>query len=340
MKAAILNKAGVFDIKNVSYPEIGADEVLIKVMACGICGSDLHAYKGLSPDIKPPIILGHEFAGSVAKKGRNVKNVKIGDRVCVEPLSTCGGCYFCKKGEYNRCMYLGLIGCQFNGAFAEYCSVNKKWLHKLPENISYEEGAMMEPLAVAVHNVDRYSGIRKGETAVIFGAGTVGNLVMQILKIKGISKVIVVDLVDWRLDLARKLGADVTLNFSNKNVVSEVLNITGGIGVDVVFEAAGNNEVLNQAIKIVRKGGEIILIGVYENPIVKFNVMDIVFTELILKGSAIYCNDFETAIQLASHGKVNLKPLISNVLSLDEIDSAFKSAIKKVEPTLKILIKP
>lgn len=339
MKAAILREAGVFDIKNVSQPEIEANEVLIKVMACGICGSDLHAYKGLSPDIRPPIILGHEFSGNVVEKGKNVKNVKIGDRVCVEPLSTCGDCYFCKKGEYNRCLYLGLIGCQFNGAFAEYCSINEKWLHKLPKNISYEEGAMMEPLAVAVHNIDRYD-IKSRGTAVVFGAGTVGNLVMQVLKNKGISKVIVVDLVDWRLDLARKLGADITLNPNNKNVVSEVLNITGGIGVDVVFEAAGNNKVLNQAIKIVRKGGEIILIGVYEDPIVKFNIMDIIFTELTLKGSAIYCNDFETAIQLVSQGKVNLKPLISNVLSLDEIGLAFESAIKKVEQTLKILVKP
>lgn len=339
MQVAILREAGVFDIVNMDDPKMRPNEVLIEVKACGICGSDLHAYKGLSPDIKFPIILGHEFSGDIIDSGRDVKGARVGDRVCVEPVVTCGDCYFCQKGEYNRCTQIGIIGCQLNGAFAEYISVNEKWLHEIPKNVSYEEGALIEPLAVAVHSVRR-CGIKGGEVVVVFGAGTVGNLILQILKNKKASKVIVVDLVDWRLELAKRLGADVTVNSQEKNVVTEVLEITGGIGADVSFEVVGNNEVLGQAIKVTRKGGDIILIGIYEEPIVRHCIMDLIFNELTMKGSAIYCGDFETAIQLVQQGKVNLKPLITRVLPLDNIKIAFEAAIEKVEPVLKIILRP
>lgn len=339
MRAAFFRGARVFDIINVDKPKVGPREVLIEVKACGICGSDLHAYKGLSPDIKTPIILGHEFSGDVIEAGGDVKSVKVGDRVCVEPVVTCGDCYFCKRGEYNRCVKLGLIGCQFNGAFAEYVSVNEKWAHKIPENISYEEGALMEPLAVAVHNVER-SGVKGKELAIVFGAGPVGNLILQVLKTMGASKVIVVDLMDWRLDLARKLGADITINPRSKDVVEEVLKITDQIGVDVSFEAVGNAGVLEQATKVTRKGGIMVVIGVYEEPDVRYYIMDLVFKELTMRGSAIYCDNFKTAIRLVESGKVNLKPLITHVLPLEDVKRGFEMLTRKTEPAFKVLLNP
>jgi len=339
MRAAVLREPKTFDIVHIDKPRVGATEALVKVRVCGICGSDLHAYKGLSPDIKLPIILGHEFSGDVVEIGRNVDAVQVGERVCVEPVIPCGNCYFCRKGEYNRCVKLGLIGCQSQGAFAEYVSVDEKWIHKLPQNLSYEEGALIEPLAVAVHSVER-AGIKGGEVAVIFGAGTIGILVLQVLKSKKVSKVVVVEPVSWRRDLAKTIGADIVINPQKENVVAKLLEVTSRIGADVSFEAVGSNEVLRQAIKVTRKGGTIVLIGIYEVPNVSYCIMDLIFNELVMKGSAIYCRDFGTAIKLVEQGKVNLKRLVTHVFPLTEVKTAFEIASKKTEPVLKILLRP
>ena len=336
-KAALLKSAGEVVFIDVDRPKLRGYEVLVEVKVCGICGSDLHAYKNLHPDIRLPIILGHEFSGDIVEVGEQVKGFKIGDRVCVEPLTTCGECFFCRHGEYNRCFKLRVIGCQLNGAFTKYIAIGERWIHKL-NSLSYEEGAMVEPLAVAVHAVER-GGVKIGDEVAVLGAGTIGLLTLQVAKAFGASRVIATDLVDWRLKVAKELGADVVLNPARDDVVKEVLSITD-VGVDVAFEAVGSQTVLQTALKIVKKGGSVTVVGVYESPNVQLQIMDIVNKELTVKGTLVYCWDYEKAINLIKAGRVNVRRLITHTLPLEEIKKGFELMLSKVEGVVKVQIKP
>lgn len=336
-KAALLKSAGEIVFIDVDRPKPRGYEALIEVKVCGICGSDLHAYRNLHPDIKLPIILGHEFSGDIVEVGEHVKGFRVGDRVCVEPLITCGECFFCKRGEYNRCFRLRVLGCQSDGAFTKYVAIDERWIHRL-NSLSYEEGAMVEPLAVAIHAVER-GGVKMGDEVAVLGAGAIGLLTLQVAKAVGASKVIATDLVDWRLKVAEELGADVVLNPSRDDVVKEALSITKG-GVDVAFEAVGSQAVLQTALKIVKKGGVVAVIGVYEKPDVQLQIMDVVNKELTIKGTLVYCWDYEKAIDLIKAGRVNVKRLITHILPLEEIKRGFELMLSKVENVIKVQVKP
>ncbi|RLE79903.1 MAG: alcohol dehydrogenase, partial [Thermoprotei archaeon] len=242
MKAAVLKGPYDINVTDTERPEIGDDQVLIRVKRCGICGSDIHAYKGKHPDFIIPIIPGHEFSGVIEEVGSSVKRVKEGDRVVVEPLKVCGKCYYCRRGAYNKCTNLKVLGAQVNGAFAEYIAVDERWVYRLPDNVSFEEGAMVEPLAVAVHAVKRANHI--GNNVLVLGSGTIGLLLAQVLKIYGASEVIVTDIKDWKLNLAKEFGA-ITVNPLKDDLKEAIDRVTGGIGVDSSFEAVGNEETLN-----------------------------------------------------------------------------------------------
>ncbi|HDJ89625.1 MAG TPA: hypothetical protein ENG40_02910, partial [Thermoprotei archaeon] len=314
------------------------DEVLIKVKRCGICGSDLHAYKGLHPDYILPLIPGHEFSGDVIEVGKNVEKIKVGDKVAVEPLVVCGKCRFCIRGEYNRCIKLKVIGCQTNGAFAEYISVPERWVYKLPEKISYEEGAMIEPLAVAVHAVRRVKDL--GENVLVLGAGTIGLLTAQVARAFGATNVFITDIVDWKVDFAEKLGIDYPVNSLKTNLKDFLKKYVGETGVDTTFEAVGSNVTLNQALELTRKGGNIVIIGIYEKPMVNINVMNIVNKELNVYGSLVYRWDFEKAIGLVEKKLIDVKSLVSSVVKLDNIEKGFKSMIAREKGIIKIQVDP
>jgi len=330
---------GPYDLRVIEAGEPRPEprQDLIQVRRCGICGSDLHAYKGRHPDYIMPLIIGHEFSGDVVEVGDGVTKVEVGDRVCVEPLLTCGECRFCLRGEYNRGVDLKVIGCQTDGAMAEYIAVDERWVYRLPEGMSYEEGAMMEPLAVAVHAVRRAP--RLGDNVLVLGAGTIGLLTLQVARAMGAVNIVVTDLVDWRLELARKLGATEAVNPARESLEEVVEEVTGGVGVDTSFEAVGHEEVLRQALSLTRKGGDVVVIGVYEEPTPRVRIMDIVNKELNVYGSLVYNWDFETAIGLASSGRVDVKPLISDVVEMEEVVEGFKRMLAREEGVVKIQVR-
>ncbi len=335
MKAAVLKGPYDINVTDTERPEIGNDQVLIRVKRCGICGSDIHAYKGKHPDFIIPVIPGHEFSGVIEEVGSSVKRVKEGDRVVVEPLKVCGKCYYCRRGAYNKCTNLKVLGAQANGAFAEYIAVDERWVYRLPDNVSFEEGAMVEPLAVAVHAVKRANHV--GDNVLVLGSGTIGLLLAQVLKIYGASEVIVTDIKDWKLNLAKEFGA-ITVNPLKDDLKEAIDRVTGGIGVDSSFEAVGNEETLNQALRYTRKGGNVTIIGVFEQR-PRIDIMEIVNKELEIHGSLVYSwGDFPKAIELISKRKVNVKSLISKVIPIDDIKHAFDNIISNKENVIKIQI--
>ncbi|RLF02855.1 MAG: hypothetical protein DRJ59_02445 [Thermoprotei archaeon] len=336
MKAALLKGPYSIKIIDVEKPKPGPNQVLIKVRRCGICGSDLHAYKGKHPDFVIPVIPGHEFSGDVVEVGEKVEGINVGDKVCVEPLVTCGKCYFCLRGEYHRCVNLKVLGAQTNGAFTEYIVVEDKWVHKLPEGLSYEEGAMIEPLAVAVHAVKRAPTL--GENVLILGAGTIGLLTLQVAKAMGALNTIITDIVDWKLEIAKKLGATVTVNPLKEDLGEIIIEQTGGLGVDTSFEAVGHKDTLTQALEYTRKGGNVVIIGVFETPVVDINIMHVVNKELNLFGSLVYNWDFDTALKLVEKGKVDVKSLVSDVIKLEDLRTGFDRMVTREKGIIKIQV--
>lgn len=339
MRAVVLERPGVLKMIDKDYPEIEDDEVLVKVCVCGICGSDLHAYNGASPDIQPPIVLGHEFTGVIVETGGSVQNLQVGERVCVNPLITCGQCFFCLIHQDNRCQKIGVLGCQIDGAFAEYVAVKAKRVYRLPTNVSCEEGALLEPLAVAVHAV-RHTLRGMVNAAAVFGVGAVGNLVIQVLKNLNVPLIIAVDLLSWRLNLAKKMGATTVLDARYEDVVKKILALTNGLGADASFEVAGQRLALEQALEGTRKGGYIALIGLHEEENVPLPLATVTFKELSIIGNAVYDNtDFETALELLKTRKVNPTPLITHVFPLEEASKAFEVLTRRSEPAVKVLLR-
>jgi len=324
-------------VEDVPEPKISDNQVLIKVKYCGICGSDIHAFLGKHPFIKPPITPGHEFSGVIVKVGDRVKKVKPGDKVTVIPQLTCGTCYNCKTGRYNICRNLKVIGCQVDGAMAELFAVDENLVFKLPEEISLREAALVEPAAVAIHAV-RLSDIKLGDNVVVLGAGPIGLLTLQCAKLAGASKVIVTDIIDLRLKLAEKLGADYAVNVSQVDLKKFIEEKLGPDSIDLVFECVGIEATINQAIDIVRRGGEVVVVGVFsgKTPIKIHLVQD---GEIVLKGSLMYLKeDFEKAIDLIASQKLKVTPLITHVVPLSKVDEAYRIAVEKKNEAVKVLV--
>ncbi|MBE3580066.1 MAG: alcohol dehydrogenase catalytic domain-containing protein [Thermoanaerobacteraceae bacterium] len=336
MKRATLIRPRNFRIEEVPIPAPEPNHLLIRVKICGICGSDIHAFHGTHPFISCPIVLGHEFAGMVVATGESARDEwKEGDRVIVEPSLTCGRCYNCRIGRYNICDDLKVIGCQSDGAFAEFLVVPVEKVIRLDEKLTYEEGALVEPLAVGVHAVDR-AEVKEGQSVLIHGAGTIGLMVLQAAKARG-ATVIISDVLDTRLVLAKELGADYTINvskepldFSLKDVVPE--------GPDVILECSGTSISLQEAIRVARKGSRIVLVGVIDG-LVPLPVSLIQDRELELVGDLMYTRqDFVRAQELIVEGQANVKRMISRVFPLDEVDKAFRYLEDNKKSTIKVLV--
>jgi len=325
-------------LEEVKIPCLKEDEVLIQVKQCGVCGSDIHSYKGKHPFVHPPIVLGHEFSGIVSGIGEKVEIFSEGDRVTVEPNIVCGKCYNCRHGRYNICKYLKVIGCVgYNGACAEFISVPQGKVIKLLEGISFEEGALIEPTAVAVHAVKK-SEQKIGDKVLVLGAGPIGLLIMQIAKASGAGEVIITDLLDYRLKKAKDLGADKIINPASQDLVKFMQTTYGEDGIDLIYECVGVEKTLSQAIQIARKGTKIMIVGVPEkNP--QVNLAYIGDRELELIGSLMYIrDDFEEAINLIQKKKIKVKPLITHSFKLKDIKKAFELILEKRENPLKVLI--
>jgi 2-desacetyl-2-hydroxyethyl bacteriochlorophyllide A dehydrogenase len=336
MKVAVWYGGKDIKIEDAPIPKLKDKEVLVKVKAVTICGSDLHAYMGVSKRRVPPLVMGHEFSGEVAEIGSNVRGIKQGERVVIEPVLSCGKCKVCLHGRNNICENMRLIGLHMPGAFAEYVSVPADKCHKLSENISFEEGSLVEPLAVAVHALNRTS-FKKGDKIVIIGSGTIGLMTLQVTKLRGAGSIFIIDTLDYKLELAKKLGADKIINAKNQDSVKEVLSEDGA---DVVFEAVGRQKTVQQALSMVNKGGKVTVIGMLESKM-ELDMLDVTVKEIEIRGSYGYTtDDFKQALKLISTGKVKVKSMITHTLPLRDISKGFEILSNEKENAIKVVLKP
>jgi len=343
MKALLLSQYNQLDIADLPAPVPGVDEILVRVAACGICGSDVHGYDGTSGRRIPPIVMGHEAAGVVAAAGSGVTEFKAGDRVTFDSTVYCGQCEFCQKGEINLCNNRQVIGVSCTdfrraGAFAEYVVVPQRIAYHLPDALEFQEAAMLEAVSVALHAV-RVSEMKGGETALVIGAGMIGLLTLQAAKAAGASRVLVADIDQSRLQRAEKLGADATLLLSGAELVKEVYRRTDGRGVDLVLEAVGRDETIASSIASVRKGGTVTLIGNI-SPEVKIPLQVVVSRQIRLQGSCASSGEYPQAMELMASGKIQVKPLITAVAPLSDGPRWFER-LHAGEPNLmKVVLDP
>jgi L-iditol 2-dehydrogenase len=343
MNALLLSKYKHLEIANLPVPVPEPFDVLVQVAACGICGSDVHGYDGTSGRRIPPLVMGHEAAGIVAAIGSEVTGFAVGDRVTFDSTVYCGVCMFCRKGEVNLCDDRQVVGVSCGdysraGAFAEYVAVPARIVYKLPENLAFAEAAMLEAVSVALHAV-AVSKLEGEETALIIGAGMIGLLTLQAAHAAGCSRVFVADIDTTRLKSAMELGADKTLLASGEALTQEILQLTGGRGVDVVFEAVGRNETVTAAIDCVRKGGTVTLVGNI-SPQVDLPLQKVVSRQIRLQGSCASCGEYPEAMKLMSAGRIRVGPLITAVAPLSD-GPAWFDRLHSGEPNLmKVVLDP
>ncbi len=342
MKALLYTAPYTLEYTDWPEPQVGDDDILVRVKACGICGSDVAGHTGRTGRRLPPLIMGHEAAGVVERMGRNVTGFAPGDRICFDSTVYCNQCPACKKGQYNRCVKRQVLGVSVpefkrHGAFAEFVAVPSWICAKLPEGMSFVQACLLEPASIGTHAANR-PPISKGDTAAVLGAGTIGLFILQAARLRG-AKVIACDINDFRLDLARQVGADACINSAKVNLNDEIQKRTGGRGTDVTFEAVGFGETFRQAISITRTGGAIVAVGNLQKE-TEFNLQELVSRELAFIGSYASAGEFRTCIDLIASGKINVGPLISEVLPLSQGPAAFKRLIEGKENLLKIVLEP
>jgi L-iditol 2-dehydrogenase len=343
MKALVLKEYGRFEYEDVPTPEIGDDDVLIEVRACGICGSDVHGMDGSTGRRRPPIIMGHEAAGVIAEVGRRVAGWQKGDRVTFDSTVYCGRCWFCRRGQINLCDNRRVLGVSCDdyrqhGAFADHVAVPQRILYRLPETTTFEQAAMVEALSVAVHAVE-LARVSLADTAVVVGVGMIGLLVVQALRVAGCREVIAVDIEPEKLELARKLGADVGLDARNCDVAREVRDRTDGRGAGAAFEAVGITSAVKTAIGSLRKGGTLVLVGNL-SPTVELPLQSVVTRQIRLQGSCASCGEYPACLDMLSRGQVNVDALVSAVAPLQEGAHWFDRLYKKEKGLMKVILKP
>lgn len=342
MKVAVMLGIGKMGFEERDIPNPKDDEVLVKLEYVGICGSDLHYYEtGAIGDyvVNPPFVLGHEPGGTVVEVGKNVKHLKVGDRVALEPGKTCGHCEFCKTGRYNLCPDVVFFATPpVDGVFQEYVAHEADLCFKLPDNVSTLEGALIEPLAVGFHAAIQGEA-HLGQRAVVMGAGCIGLVSMMALKARGVSEVYVVDVMDKRLEKAMELGATGVINGAKEDVVAKVKELTGGRGTDVVIETAGAEVTSRQAILMARKGSTIVFVGYSRTGEVTLPMSIALDKELTFKTVFRYRHIYPMAIQAVADGKINLKGIVTDEFPLDEADKAMEFSMNNKADIVKAVIK-
>ena len=342
MKALLLTKYRSLEIADVPEPVPGPDEVLIRVAACGICGSDVHGYDGSSGRRIPPIVMGHEAAGTIAALGAEVTNLAQGDRVSFDSTIYCGACGPCSRGEVNLCDNRQVLGVSCGdyrraGAFAEFVLVPARIVYRLPDALSFEEAAMLEAVSVAIHAVSLVP-IAPDSSALVIGAGTIGLLVMQALRAAGCSRVFITDVDPTRLQLAQELGATAAVA-AGSELARLLLEQTNGVGVDISVEAVGSNPTVNAAIESVRKGGSVVLVGNI-SPEVTLPLQKVVTRQLRLQGSCASAGEYPRAIELMSTGAIQVKRMISAVAPLEDGPQWFERLHAREPNLMKVVLAP
>ena len=343
MKALVLTQHNRFELQDWPVPEIAPDEVLVKVAACGICGSDVHGMDGSTGRRQPPIVMGHEAAGTIERAGSEVTGWALNERVTFDSTIYCGVCWFCRRGQINLCDNRRVLGVSCDdyrrhGAFAEYVAVPQSVLYRLPEGLNFQHACLVEPLSIALHAVHR-TRTRPDDTAVVVGAGMIGLLVVQSLRAAGCGRIIAVDLHQGRLDLACQLGAEEGLRADQVDVPSEVLRRTADRGADLAFEVVGISPTMQTAVACLRKGGQLTLVGNLAAK-VEFPLQAVVTREITLHGSCASCGEYPACLELMARGTVNVAPLISAVAPLSEGAEWFQRLQAGKDGLMKVVLEP
>ncbi|HEY2016039.1 MAG TPA: galactitol-1-phosphate 5-dehydrogenase [Bryobacteraceae bacterium] len=343
MDALLLKQYLNLEMVPMPVPEIGPDDVLVRVRACGICGSDVHGFDGSTGRRIPPLVMGHEAAGEVAQTGAHVRDLTVGDRVTFDSTIYCGQCFFCSRGDINLCdnrQVLGVSPGEYrrHGAFAEYVSVPRRIMYRLPASLSYEQAAMIEAVSVAVHAVN-LTPLRMGTNAVVVGSGMIGLLAVQALRAAGCTRVVAVDVEESRLKLARELGA--TESFNSKTDAAPAANreLTDGRGADVAIECVGATDPIKTAIASVRKGGAVTLVGNIA-PTAELPLQSVVTRQIRVQGSCASCGEYPASIDLMARGAIRVDPLISAVAPLSEGPSWFGRLYRHEPNLMKVILRP
>ena len=342
MKSAFFYGKEDIQIHEINIPNIKEDEILIKIRACGICGSDVRSYyKGVEGRYKIPVILGHEVSGEVFKIGGEIDDFVVGDRVAVAPIYGCGKCSFCVSGQENLCKEVTIFGCTVDGAFAEYMkipaqAIPRGALVRIPDGLSDEEAALIEPFSCCLHGVLR-ANVRPGDTVLVIGAGPIGLAHMKLLRLLGASYIIASDVIDSRLEVAKKFGADMAINPQRKDSLTKIKELTESKGVDAVIVAVGNPEAITQGLKMVRRGGTVVLFGgCPPNTVVQVDPNFIHYSDITIVGSIdATMDEFHRAVSLVS--AADTKTFITHRFTLESIKDAME--ISKSREALKAVIK-
>ncbi len=323
-------------------PEPGPGDVLIAVRACALCGTDIHAWRGLFKGVNLPVVLGHEFAGEVVAVGDRVRDIEPGLRCCVENLITCGECEFCRTNRPNLCTSLQSIGNTLDGAYAEYVRVPAGCVVPLPEGVSFSVGSVMQTMATAWHAVRDVGEVRKSDRVAIQGAGPIGLCALAAAKVEG-AFVAVSDSVDYRLEAARKMGADAIVDITKENFGRRAPGLTGGAGFDKVIEAVGGTQdaTLQEACRIVKRNGTVVVMGVFAGDRTSIPAEDVRRLEIVIKGArGRYAGQFAECLGMIEAGKLNLEPMLTHRLPLEETLEGLLMMEEKRDGAIKVILEP
>ncbi len=333
----VMTAPGVIEFRNVEIPEAKNGQVLVKIKKIGVCGSDIHVYHGKHPFTKYPVTQGHEVSGQIVSLGENVEGLSVGQKVTIEPQVFCGKCYPCTHGKYNLCEELKVMGFQTTGTASEFFAVDASKVTALPETMTYNEGAMIEPLAVTVHAAKRFSKL-KGSKVAVLGCGPIGILLAQTCKAMGAAQVMITDVSDYRLELAKTCGVDFAVNTKTKDFGEAMVECFGPDKADVIYDCAGNDITMGQAIKYARKGSKIVLVAVYAG-MANVDLAVLNDHELDLDTTMMYRHeDYVDAIHYVGEGKIQLKPLMSKHFAFGDYLAAYQYIDANRETTMKVLI--
>lgn len=342
MEALLLKQYKQLELTKMPKPEIGPDEILVRVRACGICGSDVHGFDGSTGRRIPPLVMGHEAAGEVAAAGSNVHDLRRGDRVTFDSTIYCGQCFHCLRAEVNLCERREVLGVspgpyRRHGAFAEYVAVPRRIVYRLPDSLTYEQAALIEAVSVAVHAVGL--GPQNPQSAVVVGTGMIGVLAVQALRAAGCNHLIAIDVDDARLDQSVRLGATAAINSRTSDAAALVRDMTDGRGVELAVECVGATDPIRTAIACVRKGGAVTLVGNIA-PTIELPLQEVVTRQIRLQGSCASSGEYPRSIELMASGVIQVDSLISAVAPLAEGPSWFDRLYRREGNLMKVILRP
>ena len=340
MKANYFLGNGQFEVREEPIPGIGADDVLVRVAACGICGTDVHIYHGDkgSAEVHPPVVLGHELSGTVVRVGEHVKSLQEGDHVSIDPNHYCGKCHYCQIGKKQLCANLYAVGVNRNGGFEEYCAVPENQCYLLTPDVPLKYGAMAEPLACCIHGIDR-AGIRVGDTVCVIGGGAIGLIMVQLAKLSGASCVILSEPVAMRREIGLKVGADHTIDPFRENISDAIRSFTGQPGTDVVIECVGNTAAVRQAFEATKRGTTVLLFSVPKaDTFHELSLEDVYQKELTILGSMINPDTHGRAVELINKGRVRFEEIVTHSFPVEKLQEAIQMQMS--DESIKVIVEP